>query len=275
MQPALIIGGDSAIGSALAAHLTQQGKHVNVTSRKPEAMLKLDLADAPEHWPQLPAADVAFLCAAATGLDACENDPVSTAHINVTHMQLLATKLFAQGMYVVFLSSNQVFDGQKPYRHAQEATCPANEYGKQKAAFEAWLIAQPYSASVLRLTKVIAGRLPILEAWSQSLRQGMPVEAFTDLVFAPLPLAHVLEGLSLLYSQKPHGIFQLSGTHDISYYEIASHLAATLQIDAARIIRTSAVAAGIKPQFLPRHGTLAQSDIFTVVCPEPLKVLGF
>jgi len=62
-------------------------------------------------------------------------------------------RLQVQGSFVIFLSSNQVFDGTTPYRHSDEAVCPLNEYGRQKAAFENWLLGRSKPAAILRLTK--------------------------------------------------------------------------------------------------------------------------
>jgi dTDP-4-dehydrorhamnose reductase len=277
VKSALIIGGNSAIGTALATMLRADAVKVYTTSRRRDTAGKthLDLAAHPESWPALPQADTAFLCAAITGLDACENDKEATARVNVTHMRALAEKLAQEGMHIVFLSSNQVYDGLKPYREASEPPCPANEYGRQKAAFETWLLARANSASVLRLTKVIAKPLPILASWANALGQGKSVEAFTDLVFAPLPVELALKGMTHLGAARARGIFQLSGTRDVSYRDIAVRLAETSGVDPARIVGTSATDSGIRPQFLPRHGTLRPSDLFTnLPCPEPFDVLG-
>jgi len=275
MRSALIIGGDGTIGSALKAELHHQGLEVHATSHSAkESSLTLDLAKPSDTWPILPKADAAYLCAAVTKLDTCEDAPELTARVNVLAMQELATRLMAQGTQVIFLSSNQVFDGTKSYRHADESTCPLNEYGRQKAMLEAWLQKNYPAAAILRLTKVISARLSIVEKWETALKQGTAIEAFDDLIFAPLPLAHVLKGLMQLGQEKRSGIFQLSGTRDVSYYAIACALAERLKADASAVISTSAKTAGIRPQFLPMHGTLKQSEEFAYLpAVDPLEAL--
>lgn len=277
MKSALIIGSDSTIGAALATHLRAHAVEVHTTSRRKEAEGKtlFDLTDPPRRWGALPQTEVAFLCAAVTGLDACEDEPEGTKRVNVTHMQALAERLFEQGQHVVFISSNQVFNGLIPYRKASDAPSPVNEYGRQKAAFEGWLFSRQRAAVVLRLTKVINKPLPILESWSRALSQGKSIEAFADLVFAPLPLGNVLEGLALLGAERPRGIYQLSGTRDISYHAIATQLAQKLGVAAARVVATKALDSGIRPQFLPRNGTLSPSpDFANISCPEPFEAVG-
>lgn len=317
MHSALIIGGDSVIGKALATELQKSGLEVFATSRrnpfpplplgeedfiseaKPSlgnpvrahffdtltpilsrrerkiVPLALDLSQLPESWPNLPQADAAFLCAAITKLEACENDPAGTALINVDHMQEVASELLSRGIYTVFLSSNQVFDGSKPRRLADEVPCPLNVYGAQKAEMEAWLMSGLHCASVLRLTKVITSSpLPVLAHWETDLKAGNSIEAFTDLSFSPIPLASVVQAMVQLGRDKEEGIFQLSGAQEISYYEIALALATRLKISRNKVIPISATSKGIRPQFLPQHGTLEPSKIFAHIhCPEPLDVI--
>ena len=249
MVNTLIIGGDSTIGKALHKALPD----AIVTTRT-----ELDLS-RPTAWPTLPKVEVAYICAGITKLEECENNPEGSRQVNVAGTQALIEKLQGQGTHVVFLSSNQVFDGSVPFRKASDATCPINEYGRQKAAVEAWLLTRPQSASILRLTKVVDGRLPILAEWEVALRAGKIVEAFDDLMVAPLPLAGVIHALVTLGEEKKRGIFQLSGEREMSYYDMACELAVTLCVSTSRVRPISATTKGISAQFLPKHATLAPS----------------
>lgn len=273
MKSALIIGGDSTIGSTLAADLSSHNIQCFSTSRRARSRLSLDLSEEPSRWPDLPHADVAYFCAAATKLEDCEKEPAATRKINVIHMQILAERLQKNGGFIVFLSSNQVFDGSLPYRKTTDATCPVNEYGKQKSSFEQWLLSRPSAAAVLRLTKVISAPLPLLSQWEIALKKGETVEAFNDLNFAPLPLQAVLGALYDIGRKKREGIYHLSGTRDISYYEIAQELAEKIGADTNLIKPVSAASKGIPPHFLPKHGTLENSPFDGISIPEPEQVI--
>lgn len=266
MKTALVIGAGGTIGSALTTALQARGVQVTGTTHA-----TLDLI-TPELWPALPKADIAYLCAAITKLDVCENNAASTHLINVTHMQLLAERLLAQGSFVVFLSSNQVFDGSKPRRAADETPCPLNVYGKQKYEFEQRLLQQSAPTAVLRLTKVVNGRLPLLQQWEKALAHGETVEAFDDLVFAPVPLSQAVEALVQIGEKRMAGISQLSGANDISYFQIAQLLASKMGADTNLVVPVSA-AKIIPAAFLPKHGTL-QSTRFEGIKPaEPEEIL--
>lgn len=276
MKQPLIIGAQSTIGAALYKKLDARGDVAGTTRRKNAApLIALDLADDPASWPQLPECDVAFLCAAQTKLDACAKNPEYTRLINVTHMKTLADRLAKQGAYVIFLSTNQVFDGEKPFRKADEPVSPRNEYGRQKADFEKWLLDSKHNAAVLRLTKVIAHRLPILDQWQQKLSNGEVIEAFGDLSFAPLGINAVIKGMLSLAEKKQRGIYQLSGTADVSYFRIAQEWAQRLNASEVLIKESSALAAGIPMEFLPRHGTLDRATMADIdVLPPFETVLG-
>lgn len=268
MKTALIIGGDSIIGSALHSSLTMQGIACIATRRN-----DLDLAASPDSWPQLPRVDVAYLCAAMTRLEACENDPVASHLVNVAHMQSLTVRLQENGSFVVFLSSNHVFDGASPKPTTTDAPCPVNAYGRQKAEFEQWLLESKKPAAVLRLTKVISSPLPIIAQWKEALLQGKSIEAFDDLVVAPIPLSAVLQSLQEIGTHKREGIFHLSNMRDISYYEIAQMLAKKLGANPQLVRAISALSKGIPSHFLPKHGTLECSHFDGITIPEPEQII--
>ena len=244
----LIIGADGMIGKALRTALPD----AYVTTRA-----DLDLAVLPSTWPVLPKADVAYICAAVTKLDACENDPTASRQVNVVGTGALIEKLQVQGTHVVFLSSNQVFDGSVPFRKAHDVQCPINEYGRQKAEVEQWLAARPHPYTILRLTKVLAAPLPILAQWEADLRAGKSIEAFDDLLLAPVPIQQVVNRLIEIGNAKPTGIMQLSGEHEASYYDVACEMAVSMKLDVQKIIPISAQSKGIPRNFLPQHVTLA------------------
>lgn len=260
MSGFLIIGGDSTIGAALAKKLDAP-----FTSRRKDAALYLDLGDSPATWPDLPAAEVVYMCAAITRLDACENDPAATRRVNVEHMQALISRLQSQGSFVVFLSSNQVFDGNEPFVAPSAPTCPQNEYGRQKAAVESWLLARPQPAAVLRLTKVIATPLPILDTWKEQAARNEAIEAFDDLIFAPLPLEAVLQALEIIGREERAGISQLSGTQDISYAQLAKTISPNVK-------KISAASKGIPENFLPKHGTL-KTTFHDIAIPDAEHII--
>ena len=73
------------------------------------------------------------------------------------------------------------------------------------------LLALGSGVAVVRLTKVLAAELPLIGRWVEALKAGKPVEAFTDLICAPMPVDFVAEALARIGAQQKGGLFHLSG----------------------------------------------------------------
>ena len=102
-KTSLIIGGDSCIGTALAAYLRMKGEYVLTTSRRQRTSgIYLDLLDDVSDWQPPAPIDSAFFCAAQTSLAECRNDPVRSLLINVENTQIIAQKLAAIGSFLVW-----------------------------------------------------------------------------------------------------------------------------------------------------------------------------
>lgn len=133
----LIVGGDLEIGGAAFAALKMQGQPTASTTRRRDHVaqdrLLLDLAASLDAWEPPQEVASACLCAAVARLADCAADPHRTAQINVTQTLALVDKLLKRDIYVLFLSTNQVFDGSVPQVRPDAPHSPVSEYGRQKA----------------------------------------------------------------------------------------------------------------------------------------------
>lgn len=306
--PLFILGGEGLLGSALRAQARLEGWPVHTTlqelpercgagfqpalqvqgkqdsSRRAGADLldppgehveRLDLSESIETWSP-PPAQAAFLCAALTRLEDCRRDPAGTRHINVTQTLRLAAKLRAAGVFVVFPSSNLVFDGRRPCQPAGDPVCPQTEYGRQKAAVEADLAAFGSGAAIVRLTKVVGPQWALACEWAKTLRAGRPIRAFNDLGCAPIPLDLTVRGLLEIARRRLPGIWQFSAPADVSYEDLARHLARRLNADPRLIEVTSGQAIGTL-EHVPCHTTLDITRARTelgIAFPPPLEAIA-
>jgi dTDP-4-dehydrorhamnose reductase len=276
----LVIGADGQIGQELAAGLPRHGLLALGTTRHRDRIgpgrVFLDLESDVGTWPCPDNIAAAVLAAAVTGLDACERDPEATARVNVAANLALAEHLSGRGIHVIFLSSNQVFDGTRPHRKAGEATSPRTVYGRQKAEVEGHLLARDGRASVLRLTKVVTPGLPLLNGWTRALRSGSPIRPFRDVVIAPLPVGFVVEAVARIVWQRVSGIVQASGPVDVPYTEVASHIARRLGADPRLVQPMDSADAGLPAIFAPRHTTLDTTRLrneLTLIPPDVASAL--
>ena len=132
---ALVIGGNSYLGSALVSGLEAAGWETIVTTRQ-----TCDLLSLPET---LPAADVVYICAASTRFIDCESDQL--AYRTNVDAPIKIAQLCAPAK-IVYLSSEAV-----------ERALHTN-YGMHKALAEVGLRAV-CNPLIVRLSKVIPQRL--------------------------------------------------------------------------------------------------------------------
>jgi len=261
----LIVGGDSTIGKALSLFWKEQGMSHHASTRRQELITEsrpyIDLVNL--TWPDLMEFqyDAVVFCAAATKLEDCEVRPLETRGINVVGISTLAKELSKKSSYLLLLSSNQVFDGTRPYRKVSELVCPINEYGRQKGDAEKNILQLPLATAVLRLTKVIYPELPLLKQWKTDLKAGKAIEAFTDMYLAPVMLSEVIQRIDELVQGERKGIYHLSGAKDISYYDFAKSY--FNQVPGAKnLIRKSSLKK-LKPENMnfPHYTSLQQENI--------------
>lgn len=91
-------------------------------------------------------------CAAYTAVDACETDPACWK-VNADGPKHLAEWAAANGAFLVHISTDYVFDGNKPLFEALVETdpvAPVSEYGKSKLAGEQAVLESGANAAILR-----------------------------------------------------------------------------------------------------------------------------
>jgi len=279
----LIVGGDSEIATAAAAHLRASGYVVAATTRRPECVALdrpfLDLSRPVGDWPIPDGVSAVCFCAAIARLNDCANNPAASALINVTRTIALADKLLARAIPVLFLSTDKVFDGTRAQVPAATPPCPVSEYGRQKAAAEAALGERMRAGApviVLRLAKIVSPGMEALRQWIVSLASGRSIRAFDDMMMAPTPVAVAAAAIERLLAEPNPGIFQLSGPRDVAYSCVALRLAHSLGADPALVDPVSAYSAGLPPGSTAQHTTLDSSalrECFGIVVPDAWVVI--
>lgn len=239
----LIVGGDSTIGKALGNYWDRLGISYHASTRQRELVTEtrpfIDLENIESYCPSH-AYDGAVICAAMSRLSDCEQYPEKTYNINVKGTCKIAKKLNKAGVFVLFLSTSQVFGGSKPFRTPDETTHPINEYGKQKCETENCIL-QLNHAAILRLAKVIFNDFPLFVEWRKKLALGQKIQAYDNYFFAPVELSTVINIINRLLQNKASGIYHTPSSPDLTYYEYALSVAKSLNIDPSLVERTDGI----------------------------------
>jgi dTDP-4-dehydrorhamnose reductase len=274
----LIVGGDSLIGAALSSRFAMETYKVSVTSRRPNQtgkVISFDLACGEDERLLALKADIVIVCAAMTNMQSCENNPLASRQINVTSTVNLIRKLLEGETFVVFLSSNTVFDGETSWP-AEDAQCaPVGEYGQQKADAEKQLrtlAGADRLLAIVRLSKVMSGHFGMAREFKNALLAGQSCRAFSDLLISPVSLPYVTNGLIQIGFEQHPGIFHLSGAAELSYAKFAALLAARLGAEASLIQLIRSTDTGVDVSFKPKHPGLGMpmTEQRLGIAPEPI-----
>jgi dTDP-4-dehydrorhamnose reductase len=272
----LVIGADGLIGRALADYLVRSGGTVIETTRQTgtisEKRTFLDLSRDLSKWSPPCKCSVAYVCAAVTSLEKCRAEPAKTALINVQHTVALAGKLVKSGTFVVFPSTNLVFDGSLPYRKADDAVCPVTEYGRQKAEAEKQILALGNMAAVVRFTKVQDPETPLIKGWLNTLRNKESIYPFSDMVVAPLSVDFAVDVLHRVGGTHSAGIFQASAAKDVTYAQVGRYIARRIHASAKLVQPVKSGEAGPSLEAVPRHTTLDTTRLRAEFGLEPPDV---
>lgn len=272
----LVVGADGLIGRALVDHLAHVGEERIGTTRRPDTIsdgrIFLDLSEEISEWRPPRQVSVVYLCAAVTALKRCRMDPAASGIVNIYNTVALAKLLIARKTFVVAPSTNLVFDGSVPFRKADDPLCPTTEYGRQKAEAHRQLLDLGVRISIVRLSKVIGPNMPLITGWIQALKNNEAIHPVSNMVIAPVALSFAVQVLHRVAERRMCGIIQVSPEEDVTYEQIARHIARRIGADSELVQAIRWEEAGLDLEAVPSHTTLDTTRLRTELGIEPYDV---
>lgn len=219
-----ITGSDGQLGRALVAALREQHTVFPLSRRE------FDVADR-ANIPTLASlhADLVIQCAAMTNVDGAARDPITAFRVNAFGTQNVALACQQTGAALLYISSNEVFDGKKdaPYLEFDPPN-PINVYGKSKLAGEWYahhLVEKFYIVRTAWLYDKGGGKFPdkILAAARHSRLDGTqtPLAVVRDEIGSPTYIPDLVTALARLIESEQYGIYHLVNAGMCSRYEWA------------------------------------------------------
>lgn len=172
-----------------------------------------------------------IVCAACPNIAYCQKEPEASRAVNVTGTLELVRQL--DGLPVLFLSSDYVFDGSRGGYTEDDIPCPNTEYGRQKAEVERALPQLTDQYLILRLSKTYGFRRgdgTLLDELASTLMHGGVVQAASDQVFSPTFVGDVVDAIQHLQAEGRRGLVNLAAPEPWSRFDIAKQLAVALGV---------------------------------------------
>ncbi|MAS35729.1 MAG: dTDP-4-dehydrorhamnose reductase [Anaerolineaceae bacterium] len=223
----LITGAAGRLGGRLVEILTQQGHDITGTDLAGDEFEHLDVTnyDTAHRFIVKLRPDVVIHPAAWTDVDGCAREPEKAIQINGFGAQHVALGAAAIGAAVVYISSNEVFDGKtdRPYRE-YDPTCPANPYGYSKWVGEQAVQHTNPRHYIVRTAWLFAhGGKNFIHAILNAVAAGKPLRVVTDEVANPTYNDDLAEAITQLIDTERYGIYHLVNDGACSRYDFARY----------------------------------------------------
>ena len=241
-----LTGASGLVGSAVARAAFRRGHRVvGVVGtyagdiEGAEKTLALDLTDEAavsaavlEAFP-----DAIFNCAAVSVPEVCDTDPARAQTLNVTLPATLARLAHHLSARFVHLSSEQIFDGERPTPYASgDAPSPINLYGRQKLASEREVHAATEDFAVtirapLLMGDSLGGRRSVHERLFADWAAGKAPKLYVDELRQPCTAENLAEVMVELGERRDlRGVFHWAGTELLSRHALGEKIRAHFKL---------------------------------------------
>ncbi|MBQ7188093.1 MAG: SDR family oxidoreductase [Kiritimatiellae bacterium] len=188
--------------------------------------------------------------------DVSLRDPAGTRRLNVEATAAIASWAATHGAFVLYLSTDYVFDGTKPPYRPSDKPNPLNDYGRSKLDGEQELLSRAQKSSVILRVPILYGPCETLaesavtvladqmnrlteptlaiEDWATRYPTYTPDVAYTILQLVEYHLAH----------PDFHGIVHWSGNEGMTKYGMARVLAGQMGFPVERLVPNPAPPSG-------------------------------
>ncbi|MFJ4623886.1 SDR family oxidoreductase [Streptomyces sp. NPDC088812] len=285
-----LVVGSGFVGRALARHLAGSGDEAVLASRTPPVpygdgdvrdWIGLDVTEDGAFGRALEdtGADTVVLVHGPSDVTWCEEHPEEAMH---GHAEAARQVVRAAGnRRVVFISTDNVFDGNAEAPDESVPPRPANAYGRAKHAAERILAELP-SVTLLRISLIYGWEpadspkwLNFFAACVHRLRAGEPVTAPVDQWTTPVLIDDVVEvTYALARAEAPPRLLHLGGPDRISRADWAAVIAEQLGASPDLVVaepRANGRYAGRPASTCLSSGVLAAHRATAGLAPRPVR----
>jgi dTDP-4-dehydrorhamnose reductase len=200
-------------------------------------MIQLDIRDAGEVRRVFDRVDpdVVIHSAAATSVEACEDDPELARETNSLGTKHVVDAATAAGARVIYPSTAYVFGDDAPVNGEDDEPAPINIYGESKLDGEEYVKENCPDGLIARFCVVVnlsRTEHPDFGSWvRKQLEAGERVELISDQRITPTVLADAVGALKFLIERESRGTFHITSPDRLTRYELGREIARRNSLD--------------------------------------------
>jgi dTDP-4-dehydrorhamnose reductase len=180
--------------------------------------------------------EVVINTAAMTNVDACESDKEGCDKLNVDAVLYLVQACNDNGVHLVHLSTDFIFNGTHGPVTEEEQPDPLSYYGHSKWKAEQIVMEKAKSWSIAR-TVLVYGIVSDMSRsnivlWAKgALESGKSINVVSDQFRTPTLAEDLAQGCALLAAKKAQGLYNISGRDFMSVFDLVYKVATYWKLD--------------------------------------------
>ena len=178
--------------------------------------------------------DVVIHLGAITDVDLCESENLSATEINAKSTEIIANECSKQNSFLIYLSTDYVFDGSSGMYKETDTTNPNGHYGKSKLDGERSVenFSSEYCIARTSTPFGLHSKKKSFPTWIiENLEQKNQINVLTDQITSPTYIPNLSQMLIEIAERKITGILHVSGASKMSRYDMACMIADKLDYD--------------------------------------------
>jgi len=179
---------------------------------------------------------------AMTGVDLCEKERTSASEINTKATEIIAKECSKLNSFLVYVSTDYVFDGNLGMYKEDNVTNPLGFYGESK--LEGEKVVQNFSTNwCIARTSTPFGLHPTKKSFPmwviENLQKQKQIDILIDQFTSPTYIPNLSRMLIEISERRITGIIHAAGASKISRYQMASMISDKLNLDGSLLKQIS------------------------------------
>lgn len=238
----LITGGSGLLGSKIAEIALARGDEVfsGYAHNMPAfgKAVQFDLLDESGIFEKIfrIKPEIIIHSAALTDVDRCERERELAYKMNVKGTRIISEASKQVGSFLIYISTDYVFDGTRGMYKEDDAPNPVSYYGLTKLLGEEFCDGCIARSCVIYGSRPASGKVNFVLWILNSLRSKQPIRVVTDQFITPTLNSNLAAMVLEAGKRQLDGTYHLAGASRISRYDFARTVAQMLDLDLSLIL---------------------------------------
>ena len=218
--------------------------------------------------------DIVIHLGAMTGVDLCEKEKTSASEINTKATEIIAKECSKLNSFLVYVSTDYVFDGNLGMYKEDNVTNPLGFYGESK--LEGEKVVQNFSTNwCIARTSTPFGLHPTKKSFPmwviENLQKQKQIDILIDQFTSPTYIPNLSRMLIEISERRITGVIHAAGASKISRYQMASMVSDKLNLDGTLLKQISINKMKWVAQ-RPKDSSLDVSRASSILNEKPQKI---